>query len=296
MPKLHDGEVDVDADLVAKLLDTQFPQWSGRPIRPVTSSGTVNVLFRLGDDLVVRLPRIGWGSDDARAEHRLLPRLAPHLPVATPEPVAIGEPAAGYPWDWSVYRWLDGEPPAPGSGSSVLVDDLAGFLLALQAIEPADGPAASRGGPLRRKDAATRQAIAQLAGWIDTDAAIAAWDAALAAPEHDGPPVWMHNDLLAGNLLLVGGRLHAVIDWSAAGVGDPACDYIVAWDVLAAADRDRFRAATGVDEATWARARGWALLIALIQLPYYRHTNPALVAHAVHMVDEVLADHSAGVA
>jgi aminoglycoside phosphotransferase (APT) family kinase protein len=226
-------------------------------------------------------------------EHRWLPRLAPLLPLRIPVPLAKGEPAEGYPWNWSVYPWLRGENPSDEvlADPGFLAADLAEFVIALHGIDPTDGPPASRGVPLAMRDAETRAAIADLRGVIDAEAVTAAWEDALRAPAWTGPAVWIHGDLTPGNLLLEQGRLSGVIDFGALGVGEPACDLIVAWNLLSSETRDVFRSPLDVDDATWARGRGWALSIALIALPYYVDTNPGIVAVSRRVVDEVLADH-----
>jgi aminoglycoside phosphotransferase (APT) family kinase protein len=289
---MHVDEVETDASLVRRLLAGQFPRWASLPIQPVVSSGTDNAIYRLGDDLAVRLPRIHWAVGQVELEHRWLPKLAPLLPVAIPVPLGKGEPAEGYPWHWSVYGWLNGENPVVDrlGDPSVLAAELAQFVAALQRIDPTGGPPAGRGVPLVERDAPTRTAIDALQGMIDTAAATAAWDEALRAPGWPGSPVWLHGDLMPGNLLLVDGRLSAVIDFGCLGVGDPACDLIAAWNLLPAEVRDVFHAALAVDDASWARGRGWALSIALIQLPYYQSTNPVLAASARHTIDAILAD------
>ncbi|OPF84769.1 phosphotransferase [Streptomyces antioxidans] len=291
---MHADERPIDAALVRRLLAAQFPRWAGLPIERFASSGTVNALFRLGDGLAVRLPRVAGGAEGVELEHHWLPRLAPALPVPIPAVLGKGAPGDGFPWPWTVHRWLDGENPTEGrvARPGALAADLAEFIVALRAIEPADGPPAYRGGPLREVDEETRTAIGLLRGTpdtVDTDAATAAWEEALAAPGWDGPPVWVHSDLMPGNLLVADGRLSAVIDFGTAGVGDPSCDLIPAWNLLPASVRGDFRAALGVDDATWARGRGWALSMALIQLPYYRETNPAMAANARHVIHEVLS-------
>lgn len=298
--KMHVDEVDTDAALVGRLLAAQFPQWADLPITLVDSAGTDNALYRLGEEMVVRLPRIHWAVDQVDKEYQWLPRLAPHLPLAIPVPLAKGHPGAGYPWPWSVYRWLDGEPAT----LERLADphqaalDLAHFIAALRQIDTTGGPSPAphplaRGKPLTLRDRDTRAAIASLRGTLDADAVTAVWAAALAAPAWDGPPVWLHGDLQAGNLLAVQGRLRAVIDFGCLGVGDPACDVMAAWLYLSAATRAVFRAALQVDEATWARGRGWALSVGLIALPYYHHTNPVLARVARRAIEEVLADPKA---
>lgn len=220
------------------------------------------------------------------------------LPLAVPVPLGRGIPAAGYPSRWSVCRWLDGE----NATTQRLADlgeaatELAQFVAALQRIDPTGGPPPGphnffRGVPLSMRDGDTRAAIASLDGMLDTDAVTTAWDVALRAAAWDGPPVWIHGDLSSENLLAVQGRLSAVIDFGGLGVGDPACDMMIAWDLFSGESREVFRAALAVDDATWARGRGWALSRALIFIPYYLDTNPAGAGNARRMIDEVLADH-----
>lgn len=291
--KMHADEVLTDAGLVRRLLAAQFPDWAALAIERVASSGTDNALYRLGDDMVMRLPRIHWAAGGVDKDARWLPELAPFLPVAIPVLLAKGIPAEGYPWDWGIYPWLEGENPIVDAIAEPdsLAMDVAQFVEALQRIDSAGGPPSGRGVPLALRNEPTRAALAALPGMIDTDAAAAAWDAALESPAWPGPPVWVHGDLLPGNLLLQRGRLTAVIDWGVLGVGDPACDLIVAWGLLPPETRSVLRAELSVDDATWARGRGWALSIALIALPYYTDTNPALAATARHLIREVLADH-----
>jgi aminoglycoside phosphotransferase (APT) family kinase protein len=292
--KMHADEWDVDADLVRRLLVTQFPQWSDLSLEPVVSAGTDNALYRLGDDMVVRLPRIQWAVEDVAKELRWLPRLQPLLPVAIPLPVGKGRPGEGYPWAWSVLQWVPGENPILGDldDPNSLAKELAQFVAALHRIDPAGGPPAGRGVPLAERDVATRTAIGELRGLIDIERATAAWGEALHAPEWLRPGVWVHGDLAPGNLLLESGKLSGVIDFGALGVGDPACDLMVAWNLLPTASRRLYREVLEVDDATWRRGRGWALSVALIQLPYYKDTNPSLAANARHVISEVLADHS----
>lgn len=298
--KMHADEVDTGVSLVGRLLATQFPQWAGLPIEPVHSAGTDNALYRLGDDLVVRLPRIHSATGQVDKEHQWLSRLAPLLPLAIPVPLAKGKPGEGYPWHWSVYRWLEGENATIGriSDPRQAALDLAQFISALQQIDAAGGPSPGphnsfRGEPLNMRDTRTRDAIAALQGTLDTAAATAVWNAAIAAPAWHGPPVWLHGDLLSSNLLAVQGRLSAVIDFGCLGVGDPACDVMAAWIYLSAETRDSFRAALSIDAATWARGRGWALSFGLIVVPYYQRTNPVLAGIARRAIQEVLDDYAA---
>lgn len=289
---MHADELHTDAALARRLLAEQFPEWAGLPLERVPSSGTDNALYRLGDDMVVRLPRIGWATAGVAKDFRWLPLLAPLLPVAIPAPLARGAPTESYPWEWGVYRWLEGETPTAGdiADPELLAGDLVRVLRALRRIDLPDPPPSRRGAPLAAQDDQTRSALIELDGMIDTEAAADAWDQALRAPNWSGPPVWLHGDLLPGNLLLQDGRLSGVIDFAVAGVGDPACDLIAAWALLPGGTRDRFRADLRVDEDTWARGRGWALSIALVALPYYKDTNPGFAATARHLIEEVLAE------
>jgi aminoglycoside phosphotransferase (APT) family kinase protein len=298
--KMHTDEVDTNEQLVARLLSLQFPQWSQLPITAVVPAGTDNSLYRLGDDLVVRFPRIPSATAQVEKEHRWLPNLAAHLPLAIPAPIAMGQPGAGYDWNWSVYRWIEGS-NATAENLSDLKDaatGLAEFMIALQNIDSVGGPPAgakgsSRGVPLAMRDAETRAAIKAVDGMVDTEAVTRAWEAALQVPAFISRPVWIHGDLQSGNLLAANGRLKAVIDFGCLCVGDPACDLQVAWNLFDREARSVFRAALGVDDATWARGRGWALSVSLIALPYYHQTNPVLAAISRHAITEVLADHGA---
>ncbi len=294
--KMHADEVDTDVSLVRRLLAAQFPQWADLPIDPGPSAGTDNAIYRLGEDMAVRLPRIHWAIGQVEKEHLWLPKLAQHLPLAIPVPLGKGSPAEGYPWHWSVYPWLKGEHATIDRIGDLreAATELSHFVAALQGIDPAGGPRAGRGVPLAMRDVSTREAIEALRGMIDVDAATAAWEAALGAPVWQGSPVWVHGDLLPGNLLVEQGRLSAVIDFGGFGVGDPACDLMIAWGLFSGESRDVFRAALGVDDTTWARGRGHALSWALIFIPYYLETNPVGVGAARRTIDEVLADHKSG--
>jgi aminoglycoside phosphotransferase (APT) family kinase protein len=296
--KMHVDEVDVDVSLVGRLLATQFPQWADLPIKPINSAGTDNAIYRVGADMAVRLPRIEGATGQVDKEHQWLPRLAPLLPLAIPVPLAKGTPGEGYPWHWSVYQWLDGENAAiePITNPCAAARDLAQFIAALQRIDATGGPLPGvhnsfRGVPLATRDAETRAAIASLDDMLDTDGVTAAWDAALQVPAWHGPPVWIHGDLSPLNLLVERDRISAIIDFGCLGVGDPACDLQVVWNLLSSQTREVFRAALPLDDATWARGRGWALSVGLIALPYYQSTNPVLAAIARRAIDEALTDY-----
>jgi aminoglycoside phosphotransferase (APT) family kinase protein len=289
---MHDGEVETDVGLVRRLLADQFPQWADLPIRLVDSYGTDHDIYRLGDRLSARLPRIGWATGQATREAKWLPRLTPHLPLRVPVQLAMGQPAEGYPFQWSVYEWLPGE-----SANGTIDDleraavDLAAFVMALRAVDTSDAHPRSRGArgaPLEEVDAVVRRSIDELGDRIDRDAALRSWDESVNAPPWDGEEVWVHGDLLPGNLLVVDGRLSAVIDWGGLNVGDPACDLQPAWNVFDEASRERYRRELDVDDASWLRGRGWALCQAVVALPYYWDTNPGMVRQASNAVTQVL--------
>ena len=284
MGRMHADEHPIDTTLVRRLVRGQFPRWADLPLTPLASGGTVNAVYRLGDGLTVRLPLTAGGAGDIAKEARVLPALG-ELPVAVPAVVAVGEPAEGYPWPWAVHSWLDGSPALEGRAAR----GLAEFVLALRANRTA-GPPARRGRPLSTVDTAARGAIAELGRTdepFDPEAALAVWAEALDAPQWTEPPCWVHGDLMPSNLLLHDGRLTGVLDWATAGLGDPAADLIPAWNLLTADTRRTFRDAVGADDATWVRARGRALAMAVIQLPYYRHTNPVISANARYVLTEL---------
>jgi aminoglycoside phosphotransferase (APT) family kinase protein len=282
---MHDDELDVDAALVRALLSAQLPHLADRPLARVEPWGTDNAIWRLGDDLVVRLPRRPKCAAQVDLEARWLPFLAPHLPVAIPEPVAVGEPAGDYPCRWAVHRWIPGELASFDrfDDPARFARDLVAVVRALAAV-PTDGapPAVNRARPLAEYDAPTRWGIERAAHLIDADAAVAVWEEGLAAPPHDGPTVWVHGDL-EGNCLVAGGRLCGLVDWGLACAGDPAVDVQVAWSPLFDdASRAMFLDALEVDDATLARSRAAAVNQACMALPYYLDTYPLIVERSWH--------------
>lgn len=287
--KMHAGEVDIDAELVKRLLAGQFPHLADRPVKVVRSTGTVNAIFRLGADLCVRLPRVAAWAESIEREWTWLPVLAPHLSLSIPQPLAKGKPVDGYPFSWAIYHWIEGSPYQDDliTDERQLAVDLAFFIRQLRGIDTRGAPHGGRL-PLAELDAETRTAIDSCSSVLDAEAVNAAWVRALEAPLWDGSAVWMHGDLLTSNLLLRDGRLHAVLDFGGAGAGDLAADVVPAWSVFSPTGRVVFREALGVDEATWRRARGYALHQALMIIPYYPHTNPEFVRMALRTVEQVL--------
>jgi len=288
---MHEEEVDTDVELVRRLLASQYPKWVDRPIERVDSAGTDNAMYRLGDDLAVRLPRIHWAIDNLAKEQAWLPTLAPHLPLAVPLPVVKGEPDEWFPHPWSVVQWLPGELATLDRIADPVQAalDLAEFVRALQTIDPTDGPEHRRGRPVRELDEVVRSGVAGLRGEVRGDAIIEAWNRVLTVPDHDGPPVWFHGDLAYLNLLAENGQLSAVIDWGTCGVGDPAIETMIAWSLFPPDARQAYRDALNMDDATWERGKGW-VLTGVYGIPYYRDTNPTLVTNAIRAIEAVLAD------
>ncbi len=308
-------KADITPAVVAGLVTEQFPQWAGLPVERVAVDGWDNTTFRLGDELCVRLPSADPYVAQVDKEQRWLPLLARHLPLPIPEPVARGRPGDGFPRPWSIYRWIEGDPAnlATVPDLTGFATDLGRFLGALYAVDATDGPPPGwhnffRGASLRTfvAEMETRsihvdagRSIELLCDEIDADAATEVWEVALASV-WDRPPVWVHGDVTPSNLLVVDGRLRAVIDFGCAGVGDPACDLSMAWTVFADGNRDDFRRALPFDDATWARARGWALWKALVTIVREREGGEDAVPAARRfgwrhtpraVVDLVLADH-----
>jgi aminoglycoside phosphotransferase (APT) family kinase protein len=265
-------KASITPTVAARLVAAQFPQWADLPIVPVALDGWDNTSFRLGDALSVRLPSADRYVTQVDKEHRWLPVLARHISLAIPEPVGRGWPSAEFPRPWSIHRWIDGSPASPGTvaDGTALAVDLARFLRELHAIDARGGPPPGthnffRGGPVETYDAQSRASIDLLADEIDAGAATDVWNAALGSA-WDRTPVWVHGDVTASNLLVVDGGLRAVIDFGCAAVGDPACDLVMAWTFFTGESREAFRDGVALDDATWARGRGWALWKALVTL------------------------------
>jgi aminoglycoside phosphotransferase (APT) family kinase protein len=309
------NKADITPAVVAGLVAEQFPQWADLRVERVEIDGWDNATFRLGDELSVRLPSADGYVAQVDKEHRWLSILARHLPLPIPEPVAMGHPGGGFARPWSIYRWIEGDPAslAPIADLTGFATDLARFLAALYTVDANDGPPPGwhnffRGASLKtfaaemktkRLDADAGRSIELLSDEIDAEAATEVWEAALASV-WDRPPVWVHGDVSPSNLLVIDGRLRAVIDFGCAGVGDPACDLVMAWNFFAGESRDEFRRGLPFDDVTWARARGWALWKALITIVREREGGENALTAARRfgwrhtpreVVDLVLADH-----
>jgi aminoglycoside phosphotransferase (APT) family kinase protein len=296
-PTSADGRAGIDAALVKRLIAAQFPQWSDLAVTPVEVDGWDNRTYRLGDDMSVRLPTAAGYVPAVDKENYWLPRLAPSLPITVPTVLAAGIPGEGYPFPWSVRAWLPGQTADPER-----IDDMpqfavsvAEFLRALQRCDTTDGPVAGahsfyRGASPAHYEEETRRCLATLADRVDTARATAVWEAAVSA-DLGGTPVWFHGDIASGNLLVADGKLTAVIDFGTCGVGDPACDLVIAWTMFSGESRQAFRQAVDLDKSTWARARGWALWKALILLEQCVDTDHERAGAQQRVIDDVLTDH-----
>lgn len=293
MGRMHADEITIDDALASSLIALQLPAYASQPVRQVESSGTDHTIYRVGKDKAARFPRIPAAATQAERDYRWLKPLAPHLSLRVPVPLAVGEPAFGYPYHWSFCEWLGGDDAFSHSPRDLAdtARTIARFVRSLwEAPMPEDRPTGGRGGPLAGRDSETRAAIAQLHGVIDTDLVTRIWETSLSTPTWQGAPVWLHGDIHAGNLIVNKGEVTGIIDFGCLTTGDPAADLMIAWSMLDEPARRIFSAEIGVDEATWLRGRGWALSWALIALPYYLETNPVLVSLSRHAIDHVLAD------
>ena len=272
--------------LVRSLVDSQFPQWSALPLRQVSSNGTIHRIDRLGAELVVRIPFIGWAIEDVARDAERLPTLAAALPVEVPELVGRGVPAPGMPWHWGVYRWVEGRHPVPGHDDAVVAPDLANAVLALRSLAPV-GAASPAAFNAARDDAESRVKVEALGSL----AALAAWNAAVQlGPQSEPASSWIHGDLMPGNLLMRDDRLAAIIDWGASGVGDPALDLLAAWTCFGPQGRAIYLEMLGATADQITVARAFAVRKIAWGLPYYRVTNPGFAAAMVHTLEQVVAD------
>jgi aminoglycoside phosphotransferase (APT) family kinase protein len=292
MSKMHENELNIDVQLVYELLKNQCPHWAKLPLKTIMSSGTDNALFRLGSKYVVRLPRLDGATENINKECEWLPKIAPFLKKPISEPVFKGQPDKSYPFLWTVTKWNKGNNPhfEQEKEYELLAKDLAIFLNEFHAMKLPNGPFSRRGVPLNKPalDMETRKAIGELETEINIQSVTSLWDKLSNIPYWPNEPVWIHGDLLPGNILVQNNRLCAVIDFSDVGIGDPACDLVIAWCLFNARSRNIFREnLVNIDNNTWERSRGWALSIALILLPYYKISNPVLATLARQMIKNI---------
>ncbi|WP_329253181.1 aminoglycoside phosphotransferase family protein [Streptomyces canus] len=299
---LHEDEIPVDETLVRSLLKAQRPEWADLPLSPA-GAGTDNIMYRLGDDLLVRLPRTADNGNSVRKELEWIPRLAPFLACPIPEPVHAGTPTDIFPLVWSVYRWIDGDEAGPDTVQdwAAFGADLAAVARELHGIDlmgatRADGLSWYRGGSLEPCDQWVGRCLNEcrttVGSELDLDTLEQLWQAALALPEPSGPHVWLHGDLKPTNLLVREGKLHAVIDFGGLSVGFPDAEHATLWDLPPQA-RQAYWDTLNLDEATWTRARAWAIAVGVSGISYYWHTFPAFVAECRARLRAILIDAAA---
>ena len=306
--RLHQNEIPVDISLVRQLVDSQFPHFADLSLQPLGMSGSTNLQFRLGDDYLVRLPRLPGSRATIEKELEWTPIIGSQLPVAVPEFVGVGKPAFGYSEPWLVARWLEGEhPKVSGSADrsdesqSRLAEDLAEMIVALRDIDLPNGEMPEpklhnyRGRALVHYDKQMRsniEACRLIEGLdLDLDAALAIWEDALKYPSssESRSDSWYHSDLVAENLLLTNGRLTGLLDFGALGIGNPTIDLHGAWELFDRPAREIFRIKVGATDLEWVHGRAWALAVALMTFPYYWHTMPGRIKDRLAMARSVLA-------
>ncbi len=294
---MDDNKIVINIETVRKLIADQFPEWKDLSISAVASSGWDNKTFHLGNSMLIRMPSALRYASQVEKEQKWLPKLAPLLPLQIPVPLAMGIPSNGYPWKWSIYAWLEGDTAATGHIVDLcdFATSLGQFLIALQNIDVKNGPTAGlhsfyRGGSLTNYDMQTRNAILALKSKIDVDIATEIWENAVTTTWKN-PPVWVHGDISAGNLLVKDGKLSGVIDFGQLSIGDPSCDLAIAWTLFNGKSREAFRKTLSLDSETWARGRAWALWKALITAADLTSPSNAESVKCWHIIDEVISDH-----
>ncbi|WP_344655457.1 aminoglycoside phosphotransferase family protein [Catenulispora subtropica] len=293
---MHDGELAVTVETVRELVDGQFPDWRGLAVRRVDASGTVNAIFRIGDELTARFPLVpdeaGKVRRHLRAEADAGAELAAHTRFPTPVPVALGEPGAGYPMPWSVQTWLSGvvaDDDDPGT-STAFAEDLAEFIRDVRAIDTRGRTFSGRGrgGDLRAHDEWLATCFERSEGLLDVPRLRGMWAVMRELPQHSAD-VMTHGDLIPGNVLVADGRLAGVLDVGGLGAADPALDLVAAWHLLEDAPRLRMREKLGCDDLEWERGRAWAFAQAMGLVWYYLESNPTMARTGRRTLDRIVA-------
>jgi len=290
--KLHVDELHIDASIVKQLLQEQFPAWADLQLELIYPVGTDNVMYRLGNDKVVRLPRTEESAASLEKEHQWLSKLAPHLPIKVPVILGEGNPSSDYPLPWLVCNFLEGKNLMEGNSLDYnqAAVDLGNFVAAMQKVNAKGGPKCRRGQPLAMRNQEMQESIPLMSDLYDTSLLTDIWKRALKESVWKKGPVWIHGDLHAGNLLAKNDRITAVVDFGLAGIGDPASDMMLAWTLLTPETRPIFRSIVQPDEATWKRGRAWAFTLGIVAYPYYRNSNPTFAKLAKRAIDEVLSE------
>jgi aminoglycoside phosphotransferase (APT) family kinase protein len=294
----HANKLNININVVRDLMREQFPTWSHLPIEPVALNGWDNTTFRLGQTMSIRLPNAQEYAAQVLKEQKWLPVLAPNISCSIPKPLALGYPSKNYPFNWSIYQWIEGESAQEFAFSNIDLEALAGgitqFLNELHTIDAHSGPLPGahnfyRGGPLSIYDAETTLAIKKLQGFIDTDGATRIWQRAMSS-QWNKNPVWIHGDLSVGNILVKNNRLAGIIDFGCMAVGDPACDLVIAWTLLKNESRKKFKSHVSLDCDTFNRARGWALWKAMVNILLLKDITCPEALMQKNLIDEIICD------
>lgn len=290
--KMHSDEFHIDTQLIKKLLSKQFPQWADLEKTLMQPEGTDNAVYKLAHDKVIRLPRTARSAQTIEKEIDILQNFALKLPIAIPHVLGIGKPTADYPFAWLICSYLPGKTPDCNDkiDQQQAATYLAHFIQTMQNIDSKNGPVCNRGKSLHLKDIETRKALQLCKNFFDYPALTNIWNTALEAPKWNSNPMWIHTDLHPGNILIQDRKITGIIDFGMSGIGDPAVDLIVAWTLLTQESRDIFRSILQPDNATWHRARGWALTFGIVAYPYYKNSNPYLATIAKRTIHELLQD------
>src|SRR3990167_181520 len=296
---MKQNKFDVSVSLIKNLIFEQFSQWKNLPIKEVEVQGWDNRTFRLGSEMLIRMPSAECYAVKVEKEQKWLPILAKHLSIKIPEPIAMGKPSKDYPWNWSIYKWIEGKSANTLNVNEKDLENIAKqvdqFLNELHKIDTAGAPSPGkhnfyRGGDLSVYDKETRSAIEKLKTFISAENVLKVWEKALGSAWNKNP-IWIHGDLSAGNILIQNNRLVGIIDFGGTAVGDPACDLVIAWTFLKNKSRKIFKANVNLDNDTWTRARGWALWKAVITLDSLKYKTSLEAFEQKNIIEEIISKH-----
>ncbi|GHV45553.1 acetyltransferase [Spirochaetia bacterium] len=293
MKILHGDQFDINVEIVKNLIKKQFPEFKELPIFEFDSIGTVNSIFRLGNEHYIRFPKTKQYEDSILKEYRILPYISKHITLEIPQPIKLGNPCSLYPVHWAIYNWINGEPYDNNKIADIqdIVSELANFINELHTISLLkDAPKAGRK-PLLELDKMTIDALNASKEEIKYTKIIKIWNNLVNTSVWNNKPVWIHADLLKPNILIKDNHIAAIIDFGSAGIGDPAFDLIPAWAIFDKESRNKLQKTLDINEDTWNRACAYALHQAALIIPYYRKSNPGFVKQAIDTINEIIIDN-----